>query len=654
MDLIGKVLGNRYELIEKIGVGGMATVYKAKCRLLNRNVAIKILKDEFANDAEFIKRFQVEAQSAASLSHPNIVSIYDVGNEDGLHYIVMELIEGKTLKEIIDEKGRLPWRDAANIASQIASALAKAHNNHIIHRDIKPHNIIITKEGVAKVTDFGIAKAVSNSTINAFGSTIGSVHYFSPEHARGGYTDEKSDIYSLGVVLYEMVTGRLPFDGDTPVSIALKHLQETPVEPAQINPNLPLGINNIILKAMAKEISQRYKNATEMCKDLDKILKQPENISNAVVTLRAGGEEFPTQKIPIVGVNNNARETNDVARESEVREVKKKVTKKQALTRLILVIVAAVVLFFGAFKLGTFVLSELFGGKTVEVPKVVGMIEEEAKATLEKQGLLMKVKGKVESDYPAGFVAEQQYDEHYRLKEGATVEVAISKGGKQVMVPNITNTSVEAAKIQIEQRGLVFAVEEIFSDDTPSGDVVSQKPEVNEEVPVGSTVTLYISKGSESGLVKVPDVMNKSAEIASDMLSNKNLVAEITYIKDTNRPNDIVVSQTPEKDTMVSELSTIVLVVNKTQETSGSKPDDRPQTPSELGKKTISIDLSNKGERETFKVKVTLQGASVGTRVEYEGVHSRADGKINIDITNAPGAYLKLYIDDKLDSEQVL
>ena len=236
-------MGNRYEILEKIGVGGMATVYKARCKLLNRNVAIKVLKDEFANDAEFIKRFQIEAQAAASLSHPNIVSIYDVGNEDNMHYIVMELIEGETLKDIITRKGKLDWREAVDIAAQIAAGLAKAHANHIIHRDIKPHNIIITKDGVAKVTDFGIAKAVSNSTINAFGSTIGSVHYFSPEHARGGYTDEKSDIYSLGVVLYEMVTGKLPFDGDTPVSVALKHIQETPKEPIEINKDIPIGVN---------------------------------------------------------------------------------------------------------------------------------------------------------------------------------------------------------------------------------------------------------------------------------------------------------------------------------------------------------------------------------------------------------------------------
>lgn len=251
----------------------MATVYKAKDNILKRNVAVKVLRDEFTTDEEFIKRFNTEAQAAASLTHPNIVSIYDVGHEDNLYFIVMELIQGKTLKQIITEDGVLPWKWSINIAIQIASALEIAHKNNIVHRDIKPHNIIITEDGVAKVTDFGIAKAVSNSTITAFGTTIGSVHYFSPEHARGGYTDAKSDIYSLGVVMYEMMTGRVPFDADTPVSIALKHMQEKPVEPIKLNPSIPYAVNKIIMKAMQKEVALRYSSATEMLKDLNAALK---------------------------------------------------------------------------------------------------------------------------------------------------------------------------------------------------------------------------------------------------------------------------------------------------------------------------------------------------------------------------------------------
>ena len=275
MNLEGKYIGSRYEILEKIGNGGMATVYKAKCHVLNRYVAVKVLKDEYTTDAEFIRRFNAEAQSAAGLTHPNIVSVYDVGHEDNIYYIVMELIQGKTLKQIINEDGALPWKWSVNIAMQIASALEAAHKNNIVHRDIKPHNIIITEDGVAKVTDFGIAKAVSNSTITAFGTTIGSVHYFSPEHAKGGYTDAKSDLYSLGVVMYEMLTGRVPFDADTPVSIALKHMQEKPIEPMKINDSIPFAVNQIIMKAMQKDPSLRYQSATEMIKDLISAFNDP-------------------------------------------------------------------------------------------------------------------------------------------------------------------------------------------------------------------------------------------------------------------------------------------------------------------------------------------------------------------------------------------
>ena len=309
MNLEGKLLGNRYEIIEKIGNGGMATVYKATDKVLKRNVAVKILRDEFTTDEEFIKRFEVEAQSAARLTHPNIVSIYDVGVEDNLHYIVMELIQGKTLKEIIlEERGPLPWKWSVNVAKQIASALETAHRNNIIHRDIKPHNIIITEDGIAKVTDFGIAKAVSNSTITAFGTTIGSVHYFSPEHARGGYTDAKSDLYSLGVVLYEMVTGKLPFDADTPVSVALKHMQEKPKEPIEVNPNVPKAVNKIIMKALQKDPNLRYQSATDMLVDLNKALKNP---NGDFVDDSEYDPTAQTQVINTAEMYNNSRGSNE-------------------------------------------------------------------------------------------------------------------------------------------------------------------------------------------------------------------------------------------------------------------------------------------------------------------------------------------------------
>ena len=374
MNLEGKIIGNRYQIIEKIGNGGMATVYKAKCLVLNRYVAVKILRDEFTTDEEFIKRFNIEAQAAASLTHPNIVSVYDVGNEGNLYYIVMELVKGKTLKEIIVEDGALSWKWAVKVAMQIASALEMAHRNNIIHRDIKPHNIIITEDGVAKVTDFGIAKAVSNSTITAFGTTIGSVHYFSPEHARGGFTDAKSDLYSLGVVMYEMVTGRVPFDSDTPVSVALKHMQEEPVEPMIIKPDLPKSVNDIILKAMKKNTEERYASATEMLRDLERALKQPDG--NFVF----GNEpdNFKTQRIDLDYITKNEQRNKETKEEPKGKFAKMKKFFEEHKTIKVICIILACILVFSVAMGGTYLALTLGRAKEVQIPDLSNMTLEQA------------------------------------------------------------------------------------------------------------------------------------------------------------------------------------------------------------------------------------------------------------------------------------
>ena len=399
MNLIGKMLNNRYEVLEKIGNGGMATVYKAKCHVLNRYVAIKILKDEFTTDSEFIKKFNTEAQSAASLTHPNIVSIFDVCNEDNLYYIVMELIQGKTLKEIITEDGILSWKWSVNIAIQIASALETAHKNNIIHRDIKPHNIIITEDGMAKVTDFGIAKAVSNSTITAFGTTIGSVHYFSPEHARGGYTDAKSDLYSLGIVMYEMLTGRVPFDADTPVSVALKQVQEEPVDPIKYNNSIPVSVNRIILKAMQKDPNLRYQNATEMLQDLSLALKKP---NEDFVILATRSDDSPTQKVPTIYEiemeKNNDRKAPKIeegrAKKGKQNKVKE-FYEKHKWAKPITIVLVAVLLFVGAMW-GTIALLNGSRPAQVEMINVSGvngeprMKKDEAVKALNDLVLLLK------------------------------------------------------------------------------------------------------------------------------------------------------------------------------------------------------------------------------------------------------------------------
>lgn len=447
----------------------MAIVYKAKDVVLNRNVAVKVLRDEFTTDNEFIRRFETEAQSAARLTHPNIVSIYDVGVDNGIYYIVMELIQGKTLKEIIvEENGPLPWKWSINVAMQIAAALDMAHRNNIIHRDIKPHNIIITEDGVAKVTDFGIAKAVSNSTITAFGTTIGSVHYFSPEHARGGYTDAKSDIYSLGVVMYEMLTGKVPFDADTPVSVALKHMQEEPIPPIELNPNIPEAVNKIILKALKKEPMQRYQTSMELLQDLKEALKNPDGDfveENYDVTAR-------TQKISLEDYEN--AKNNQNRGDKEEKGFKGWIKQHKKLSTFL----GLVLLFFIAFS-GTLAFYNLTKPKEVNLPSVVGLTSEEAQKQIEEAKLKYEVdKEEYNKDVEEGHIISQDpaYSEKYHsVRQGSTVKVVISKGTEKAIVPKVTGMSQDDAIKALEDANLKAEVVSETSKKVQEGYVISQE-----------------------------------------------------------------------------------------------------------------------------------------------------------------------------------
>ncbi len=683
MDLVGKLLGNRYEVIEKVGDGGMATVYKSKDKILNRKVAIKVLKEEYSNDQEFIKRFQIEAQSAASLSHPNIVSIYDVANEGDLHYIVMELIEGVTLKELIKESKKLDWKEAVEIASQIASGISQAHKNHIIHRDIKPHNIIMTKEKVAKITDFGIAKAVTSSTINASVSTLGSVHYFSPEHARGGYTDEKSDIYSLGVVLYEMVTGNLPFDSDTPISVALKHLQEQATPPIEITRDIPVGLNDIILKAMKKEVSERYASASEMYNDLQKILKSP-NTLNVGGVKNMDDKKYATQKVPVIGANNrNIKDSSDNKVDNDYmgKTKKKKRTKKQALLRLFIYILLAI----GVIALSAFATTKLLGGAFKEVddiivPSLIGDHKDEALRTLEALGLKMEIQANIISnEWPKDYIVSQTYDEGYRLKPGASVGVTVSKGAKQILVPDVTTMSVDAAKIEIEKNGLKFDLKEEASSLVPKGEIVRQDPLFNTEIGEGEVVTVYISTGSPDGIVEVPNIMSYGELQARDVITKANLIPVVTYAEKTTEPEGKILGQTPEAGAQVSELTEVTIIVNKYEvkepensentddennngnnnnnnnnSNNNSNPGNNGNTNVKDEIEYITIDLSKKGARDTFKVRVELHGDISGKKVLHEAEHKRSDGKIQVAVDKNATGLIRVYIDGAVDSEMVI
>ena len=538
----------------------MAIVYKAKDVVLNRNVAVKVLRDEFTTDNEFIRRFETEAQSAARLTHPNIVSIYDVGVDNGIYYIVMELIQGKTLKEIIvEENGPLPWKWSVNVAMQIAAALDMAHKNNIIHRDIKPHNIIITEDGVAKVTDFGIAKAVSNSTITAFGTTIGSVHYFSPEHARGGFTDAKSDIYSLGVVMYEMLTGRVPFDADTPVSVALKHMQEEPVPPIELNPNIPEVVNKIILKALKKDPMERYQTSMELLQDLKEALKNPNGDfveDNYDATAR-------TQKISLDDYENmRGKETNQNKKdENKFIKLIKEHKKLSAILGLIL-------LFFIAFA-GTMVVLNITNPKEVDLPNVVGLTKEEAQKQIEDAKLKFEVdKEEYNKDVEENHVISQDptyFEKYHSVKQGSTVKVVISKGTEKATVPKVVGMKQDDAVKALEDANLKAEVVEETSKKVQAGYVISQDVDENTEVSAGDSVKIHVSKGTGIKQLTMVNVVGQDADSAKSTLEGMGLKVNITYATST-ADNGKVSKQSVAEGKTVDEGTTVTLTVNKVAE----------------------------------------------------------------------------------------
>ncbi len=562
MNIEGRLIANRYEILKKVGNGGMATVYKAKDHILNREVAVKILKDEFTTDDEFIKRFRSEAQAVASLTHPNIVGVYDVGNEGNLYYIVMELVQGKTLKEVIQQEGKLSWKWSVNVAIQIASALETAHKKNIVHRDIKPHNIIITEDGMAKVTDFGIAKAVSNSTITAFGTTIGSVHYFSPEHARGGFTDAKSDLYSLGIVMYEMLTGKVPFDADTPVSIALMHMQETAIPPITLNSTIPNSVNKIVIKAMQKDANLRYQSASEMLKDLNMSLKNPDG---NFVFMKDAENDFPTQKIPTM-YDTDINKENPARKSQKDKKKENKfisfIKKHKALS----FIIGAILLFVLTIGITYFGL-KLTQVKEVLIPNLEGMSSQEAKRTLEEAKLVYtELEAQFSPDVPEGYVISQEprYIENYKIKEKSEVKVVISKGQELTIVPKVVGMKKEEAIAALQEANLLSEVIEETSKTVEEGYVISQEIEQNKQINAGETVKIHVSIGTGIEQVDIPNVVGKTEADAKKLLiDNKLKVKEVIYQEDKTKNDGIVLKQDKESGTTVDAGTEITITVNK-------------------------------------------------------------------------------------------
>ena len=653
MNIEGRIIGNRYEIIERVGSGGMATVYKARDTILNRYVAVKVLRDEFTTDEEFIKRFNTEAQSAARLTHPNIVSVFDVGQEYNIYYIVMELIQGKTLKQIISEEGALPWKWTVNIAIQICSALEMAHRNGIIHRDIKPHNIIITEDG--------IAKAVSNSTITAFGTTIGSVHYFSPEHARGGYTDAKSDIYSLGVVMYEMITGRVPFDADTPVSVALKHMQEEPIEPIQLNSNIPASINRIILKAMKKDASARYASATEMSKDLSKALKNP---TASVVEEGATGQF--TKVIPTITENmiNEDKDRSEsrtatsrrgatTTRQKETESSKSKnpiakyleenpKMKPVVITGLaIAAILLCVLIFWGSWKITTKILGINPGAHQqsgISLPGVTSISVDEAKKKLDDMGIKYEIEEVYDNEVEEGKVISQKPDAgtNYDVQKNSPVKLTVSKGAKKVIMPKVKGLNVEDAKDELKKVELEVKEEKEDSVTVEEGVVIRQEIEEGKEVNAGSTVTIYVSKGPKK--VTVISVEDMTVEEAKKALTDAGLEVNIKYKEEKTKTVGIVLKQSIDVGEVVNEGTQITLTVNKIEEMKQATINVHVKSITGYKEPTAS---DKKPNVKNVSVKITVDGEkvyeeNVAENTELITKTIKAKGIVNV----------RVYVDD--------
>ncbi|WHX47540.1 Stk1 family PASTA domain-containing Ser/Thr kinase [Paenibacillus woosongensis] len=507
--MIGHELGGRYQIIERIGGGGMALVYKAHDVLLNRNVAIKVLRQQFVNDEEFIRRFRREAQSAASLSHPNVVSVYDVGQEDDIHYIVMEYVEGQNLNEIIKERAPLQVDEAIRIASQIADALDHAHHNQIIHRDIKPHNILIGRNGRVKVTDFGIARAVTSTTITQTGSVVGSVHYFSPEHAKGVATGEKSDLYSLGIVLYQMLTGRLPFLGESPISVALKHLQEHFEEPRSVNPMIPQSVENIILKSMRKNPGERYQSAKEMLVDLETCLL-PERRMESKLVFDDGDDEDSTRIVPAIRPQmggSAARGGSKLSRESQADEDRDEAKKGTSFWSKPVLWVSLTVLLLVAMAGVVWYVNKTFTVPDVTVPSVLNLNEADATKALQDKGLAVgDVKREYKEGFDEGIVYDQSRPEGTIVKEGAIIDLTVSIAKPLKNMPSFSGMTYEEAEAQLVQAGVdkdrISQAEE-FSDEEEAGKIIGQSPDAGTEYdPESVSITLKVSKGAKEFSMK--------------------------------------------------------------------------------------------------------------------------------------------------------
>ncbi len=566
--MINKVLNNRYEIVELIGRGGMAYVYKARDRKLNRYVAVKVLREEYTENEQFIKKFDRESQAAAGLSHPNIVSVYDVGVEDDIYYIIMEYVDGITLKQYLNKKGHLEYKEATRFVIDVANALKCAHEHKIIHRDIKPHNILLTRDLVPKVADFGIARAITSSTVTMTNQTMGSVHYISPEQARGGFVDERSDLYSLGIMYYELLTGQLPFDEENTVTIAIKHIQDEIVPPKELIPELPESVNDIVIKLTHKKPDDRYQNMDELIVDLEKIMID----ATAIVGDNATVRRDETQIIGSEGLftieplreddydydDDDEDDDDDFLSEADKQKKKKKI------------IIGSVIGVIIAIILGIVAANTLFV-KTVLVPDLANKTVEEATAEVQKLGLTLEVEKEVYSaEVEEGKIVTQNPTKGTESKEGRVVKVTVSKGVQNVPIPDVKGMKESEAVAALEKAKLVVGeIKREYNNEYEPNMVYAVDPQVGVNVAEGTKVTLWVSKGRDT--VTVPGLIGLNEADARARLESYGLsVGNVTRSENNFYAEGTVTDQSIREGTETDRGSTVDIIV------SAGKPQPAP------------------------------------------------------------------------------
>lgn len=673
----GMIIGERYEIVGKIGTGGMADVYKAKDHKLNRFVAVKVLKQEFREDTTFIKKFKTEAQSAAGLTHPNIVNVFDVGDDDGVHYIVMELVEGITLKEYISKKGKLSVKEATSIAIQVSMGLEAAHSHGIIHRDVKPQNIIISTDGKVKVTDFGIARAASSNTISS--NVMGSVHYSSPEQVRGGYSDEKSDIYSLGITLYEMLTGKVPFDGETTVAIAIKHLQDEMIPPSEHTPDLPHSLEQIIFKCTQKSVDRRYGNMDDVIADLKHSLIDPQGDFVQLMTVD------PTDKTMVIGeedLSEIKKQRTEPLPAAPVQQRKKKeafiseddidddddnsgginrglekammiggfIVGALIIIVLIVFIVKATGLFKGSDKdKADEQPTQTAEAELVEVPDLRGKTEDQAKELVTQSGLGMQfIEEETSEDYDKGIISSQDIDPGTEVEKYTTIKYRLSSGSAMLNIPDVVGKTQAEAEQMLIDMGFTVNVSKDYSYDYDTGEVMSVEPGAGTQAKKGDAVNLTVSMGSQWDSFYVPSVLGMTETEAKGELAALDVIVQ-SETSETAEAGQVI-SQSIAEGVYVDKGTTITITVS----TGGADATPTPAvTATGTWKCTQILDTPTGYQNGVVKMElVQMVNGSPQASTIIDG--KQVEFPYQLDITGTPGITEgTLYLSELIGSEYV-